>query len=109
MKAPNVTEGEWLFSKTGSQMESYSQSHGVVMRTATGWILVAGCFSDIPGGETSAAANAQMLAASKKLAEALNESNELLNRIASGQDWGAIEEYIQDNVEALLAAGYTEE
>lgn len=35
------------------------------------------------------------------LREALKESTELLERIAQGKDWGAIEEYIQDNHEAL--------
>ena len=35
------------------------------------------------------------------LRAALKESTELLERISNGDDWGAIEEYIQENHEAL--------
>ena len=49
-------------------------------------------------------ANASLIAAAPDLLEALRGAADMLDRIATGEDWGAIEEQIQDARAAIAKA-----
>ena len=97
MKAPNVTDGDWF-------AHCFKGDFRIRVKGLTDDIATAGCFDKADND-----ANAKMLAASKKLAEALND----MVIVATAKNWSSSitgEQIIYQNAQsALLAAGYTED
>jgi hypothetical protein len=107
--APKVTEGEWkaevdealrggLHTEQMREIDpAYQQKHPYMVIHS--WINGGGRYVAETGCHAESEANAQMLAASKKLAEALNA---VLQENPSVEDW-------MNAKAALLLAGYTEQ
>jgi hypothetical protein len=99
MKAPNVTEGEWEWNEHFNWLLYNNPAHHYSETILT----------TMPDFEPSPA-DAKMLAASKKLAEALNEGVRIEQSGLIGLEYKqAITAWRKQAYAALIAAGYTEE
>jgi hypothetical protein len=96
-RIPNITPGPWRYGTAGAAMRGYSQSWAVVASAAP--VLIAGSFSDTPGGDAAAEANARLISHAPKLAEHLHRLMTQLAR-AEGCLAGVASKEVTDNMAA---------
>lgn len=128
MKAPNITPGKWTVGKRNSKIllngnpvpyfTVEHQSESRVGFIALGTAPVTLITSDGPVQNTEGESNARFLAASKRVAEALNKMlvhfsviDNLLHQFPDSPEADALEvalNSLEEAKQALLEAGYTE-
>ena len=93
------TKGPWELFLTGDERGIYI---GLDLFGLSSKVVTTVDCDDLPKAE--AQANAHLIAAAPELYEALKGASELINRILKGDDWGAIEEYYIEAMDALAKA-----
>ena len=107
MSEVKFTPGPWcVFEDIRTDKNPYgrdSEEYIAGFNIESGNYEVVGC-DGISGGSDIERANAHLIAAAPELYEALEEMSSCLSDIISGNDWGAVEEYLDDARAALAKA-----